>query len=91
MEHKPLSLTQAGKLVNDDIDKAQLAHAAKIKELRLEERMKLDEKDREYAELLREERQELEGNFRSFNETKPYSPSPLKVLVHGFGVLVLLL
>jgi hypothetical protein len=62
-DNKTLTQTQAGQVVNDDIGEANKAHRAEIAELRAEEEKAKAERDLEFAELLRTEREEHEAKL----------------------------
>ena len=77
-KHKPLSQTQAGQVVNDDIGEANKAHEAAMADLRAEEAAARDRKDLEFAEILRKERKEHEDKVQKLAEDAKLLAQPVK-------------
>lgn len=67
---KPLSQTQAGQVVNDDIEEFKKASQAEIAEIRAEEAKARKAKDHDHAEQLRAEREEHETKINQLEEDR---------------------
>ena len=67
---KPLSQTQAGQVVNDDIAEANKAHKAEVAQLKADEAKAREAKDAEFADMLRDERKTHEDKLRQLEEDK---------------------
>ena len=67
-EEKPLRQTQAGRVVNDDVEEANKAHKAEILELEAGEAKAREENKLEFAELLRAEKEEHQVELHRLKE-----------------------
>lgn len=84
-QNVPLKRTQAGQVVNDDIEEARKAHAAQIRDLRNDEREAREKNNNEWAAILREEREEHENRMKKLAEDAKTLEKPVKKSRSGVG------
>jgi GTPase SAR1 family protein len=74
---KTLPQTQAGQVVNDDVEEAYKTHQAEIANLKAEEEKARIQKDAEYAEILRAEREDHQAKMNQLEKDKELLAKPI--------------
>lgn len=76
-DHKPLSQTQAGRVVNDDVAEATKMHEAEKAQLAKEMKEAIDQKDFEYAAQLDAEKQDHANKLKKLAEDAKTLKQPM--------------
>jgi hypothetical protein len=84
-QKKPLPQTQAGQVVNDDVEEAHKAFRAEVADLKADEAEARIKKDTEYEKQLRDAREELEAKIVRLEEDKRLLAEPMPKSSGRFG------